>query len=294
MPSPRPTAHVLLPAMAVLVLCAVPAAQVTPTQTTVEALIEAGRYADAESDAVREFDRALPADADTATGRLIETLLRNGRGQEARTIDLAARLVRSQRLRGAPGGDLATSLRRLGEVHYQSGEYATAAVSLREAIAVREAEAEPDLSQLSADLEQLVEVLTDEIARDPKTLDAALTLAERALTIRQRVGEDVGTAHALRARGTVWQSKGDFTKARADFEQSLSLYEQHQPWHPETALALQRLGEQYWFDGTVVQADGVMDRACVMTEGTLRDGHPEIANCLRLQAITRDEVWRTA
>ena len=85
MPSPRPTAHVLLPAMAVLVLCAVAAAQVTPTPTTVEALIEAGRYAEAESDAVRALDRALPADADIATGRLIEALLRNGRGTEART-----------------------------------------------------------------------------------------------------------------------------------------------------------------------------------------------------------------
>jgi CHAT domain-containing protein/tetratricopeptide (TPR) repeat protein len=27
-----------------------------------------------------------------------------------------------------------------------------------------------------------------------------------------------------------------------------------------------------------------------MTEGTLREGHPEVANCLRLRAITRDEV----
>src|SRR5262245_36521904 len=109
MPSPRPTAHVLLPAMAVLVLCAVavPAAQLTPTPTTVEALIETGRYAEAESNAVRALDRALPADADTATGRLIEALLRNGRGHEARTIELAERLVRSYRVRGVPGDELA-------------------------------------------------------------------------------------------------------------------------------------------------------------------------------------------
>ena len=165
-----------------------------------------------------------------------------------------------------------------------------AVVSLREAIAVRKAEAEPDLSQLSADLEQLVEVLTDEIARDPKTLDEALALAERALAIRQRIGEDTGTAHALRARGAVWQSKGDFAKARADFEQSLSLYEQRGSWHPETAVALQRLGEQNWFDGSIGQADDTMSRACAMSEGTLRSGHPAIASCLRLQAITRDEV----
>ena len=33
-----------------------------------------------------------------------------------------------------------------------------------------------------------------------------------------------------------------------------------------------------------------MFRACAMSEGTLRPGHPEIASCLRVQAITRDEV----
>ena len=38
------------------------------------------------------------------------------------------------------------------------------------------------------------------------------------------------------------------------------------------------------------QADEIMSRACAMSEGTLRPGHPDIASCLRLQAITRDEV----
>jgi CHAT domain-containing protein/tetratricopeptide (TPR) repeat protein len=289
MPSPRPTAHVLLPAMAVLALCAAPAAQRAPASTTVEALIEAGRYAEAEADAARALAQTSPADTDTATGQLIEALLRNGRGHEARTIELAERLVSSQRLRGA-GDELAMSLRWLGEALHQSGYYARAIASLREAVAVRERAAEPDVSALAADLEQLVFVLTDEIGRDPKKLDEALTLTERALTIRHQAAEDIGVARALRARGSVWQSKGDFTKARADFEQSLALYEQHQAWHPETALALQRLGEQYWFDGTVVQADATMFRACAMTEGTLRPGHPEIANCLRLQAITKNEV----
>jgi len=294
MPSPRPPANVLLPAMAVLVLCAAPAAQVTPSSTIVEALMEAGRYADAEGEAARALERASPADADAASARLIDALLRNGHGHEARALELAERLVRTDRTPGAPRGDPATDLRRLGEVRYQRGEYTMAIVSIREAIAIREDESEPDLSKQAADLEQLVEVLTDNIARDPKKLDEALALAERALSIRQRIGEDAGVAHALRARGAAWQAKGEFPKARADFEQSLSLYERRQAWHPETALGLRRLGEQYWFDGSVAQADDTLSRACQMSEGTLRQGHPEIADCLRHRADARDDAGDSA
>lgn len=288
MPLPRSIAGVLLPAMAGLVLSApLPAAQ---GASTVEALVEAGRYAEAEAEAERALERASGADLDSASARLVDALLRNGRGTEPRARQLAEQLVSAHRSPGSPRGRLATSLRLLGEVQYQGGEYARAIVSIREAIAIRETEPEPALSHLAADLEQLVTVLTDEIPRDPETLDEALVLAERALSIRQRVRDETGIAHALRVRGAVWQSKSDFAKARADFEQSLLSYERHYPWHPETAIALQRLGEQYWFGGNMGQADEIMSRACQMTEGTLRPGHPEIASCLRLQAITRDEI----
>jgi CHAT domain-containing protein/tetratricopeptide (TPR) repeat protein len=281
MPWPRPTAGALLPAMAGLVLSSV---LIAGQQTTspIQALLDAGRYAEAEAEARRALERASPVDLDGASARLLDAVVRDGRGTSAGARQLAEQRVGAHR---SPG-----SLRRLGEVQYQSGEYARAVASIREAILLREAEPDPDISQLAVDLEQLVEVLADEMVRDPKTLDEALPLAERALSIRQQIGDGVGVAHALRARGAVWQGKGDFAKARADFEQSLALYEQRQPWHPETAIALQRLGEQYWFDGRVVQADDMMSRACAMSEGTLREGHPEIANCLRLHANTRDEV----
>ena len=288
MPSPRLIARVLLPAMAALIFYAAAAAQERIAPSTVDALVQAGRYEDAEAEAARVLARASPGEVDTATGQLIETLLRNGRGHEARTIGLAERLVRSHRLPGARAGDLATSLRRLGEALHQNGEYVRSIASLREAIAVRERGTEPELSELATDLEQLVEALTDEIPRDPKTLDEALALSARALSIRQGIGEDVGVARALRARGAVWQSQGDFAKARADFEQSLSLFERHQPFHPETAFALQRLAEQYLFDGA--PADEAMARACAMSEDTLRRGHPAIASCLRLRADTREQV----
>jgi CHAT domain-containing protein/Flp pilus assembly protein TadD len=258
--------------------------------SSVEFLLEAGRYAEAEAEAVRAVERATPDAVDMARGQWLEALLRNGGGPQARTLELAERLVNSGRSTGAPRDALATSLRRLGEAHYQRGEYAQAVVSFREAISLRDAESDPDGSHVAADLEQLVEVLTDEIARDPQTTDEALTLAERALSIRQRNGDDAGVARALRARGSAWQRKGDFAKARADFEQSLLLYERRQAWHPETAAALQRLGEEYWFDGNAVQADLTMARACAMSEGTLREGHSEISACLRLQALTRYEV----
>jgi CHAT domain-containing protein/tetratricopeptide (TPR) repeat protein len=280
--------------MATLALCAglaaAPGGTQAQTSSTSEGLLDAGQYAEAEAEAARALDGISSADTDAATGRLVDALLRNGRGTEARAHQLAQQLVGSLRSLDSGRDRLATNLRRHGEVEYQSGEYGQAILSIREAISLREAESEPDLPQLATDLELLVEVLTDEIARDPKTLDEALALAERALSIRQAIGEEVGIAHALRARGAVWQSKSDFGRARADFERSLALYERRAPWHPETAVALERLGEQYWFDGSVAQADETMSRACAMSQGTLRPEHPEIASCLRLQAITREEV----
>ncbi len=225
MPSPRLTERVLLPAMAALVLSGAPAAQRAPASTTVEALIEAGRYAEADADGARALDQASPAEADTATGWLIQALLRNGRGHEVRTIELAERLVSSHRLRGADD-ELATSLRWLGEALHQSGDYARASVSLREAVAIREREAEVDVSALASDLEQLVFVLTDEIAREPKTLGRGVWPWPSA---RSRFVNGLAKTLASRTRcalaAAVWQSKGDFQKARADFEQSLSLYE---------------------------------------------------------------------
>lgn len=290
MPSARAIAGVLLPAIAAFALQGVPAAD--GTASAVDTLLEAGRYAEAEAEAeaASALERAPAEEIETASVRLLNALLRNGRGGGTRARELAERLVAAHRSPDSPRGALAASLRHLGESQYQTGEYAKAIVSVREAIALDEAQSDAEASHLAAGLEQLVEVLTDEIARDQQTLDEALTLAERALSIRQRIGEDVGVARALRARGAVWQRKGEFAKARADFEQSLVLYERRRPWHPETAVALQRLGELHWFAGSVLLADETMSRACAMTEGTLREGHPELANCLRLQALTRYDV----
>src|ERR1044071_8110220 len=199
MHSPRGLAGALLLAIATLALGGTLRGQ--GTTATLDALFEAGRYADAEAEAARAMERASPVDLDRATGRFIDARLRNGRGAEARSRELAERLVKAHRLPGAPRGELAASLGRLGQVQYQSGDYTKAIGSLREAIALREAESAPDLPRLAADIEHLVDVRADEIARDPKTLDEGLALAERALAIRRQIGQGVGEAHALQVRG---------------------------------------------------------------------------------------------
>ena len=94
MPLPRSIAGVLLPAMAGLVLStALTVAQ--EAASTVEALLDAGRYAEAEVEAARALDRASAADIDSASGRLLDVLLRNGRGTDTRARELAERLVSS-------------------------------------------------------------------------------------------------------------------------------------------------------------------------------------------------------
>src|SRR5688572_13936495 len=106
MPSPRPIAGVLLPAMAGLVLgAALTLAQETTSK--VEALLEAGRYTEAEVEAARALDRASATDVDSAIARLLDALLRNGRGTDSRARELAERLVSAHLSPGSLRGRLA-------------------------------------------------------------------------------------------------------------------------------------------------------------------------------------------
>ena len=268
------------------------AMQRTPSATVgdIPALIDAGRYEDAEAKAALAVERAPAPEADRARELLLTARLRNGRGAEAPTRDLARSLVDAALSSAAPPDDLALRLQRLGEVLHESADYKGAITAFREAIAIRERDTPGESPALAESLEGLVHVLTDELPRDPKTLDEALALAQRAMSIREASGDGVGIARALQMRGEVWQSKTDFARARPDFERSLELYELNRASHPETAVALLRLGEEYWFEGAFAPADQHVSRACALNESTLRPGHPEIANCLRLLALGREEL----
>ena len=131
-------------------------------------------------------------------------------------------------------------------------------------------------------------MLTDEIGREPKTLDEALDWpSARSRSVNGSV-KTPARARAARTRLRLAEQR-QLPKARTDFEQSLPFYKSASHGYgdsPRTAATRRTV----LFDGSIVQADEEMFRACAMRDGTLGPGHPEMAKCLRLQAITRDKV----
>jgi len=96
---------------------------------TIRALIDAGHYVEAEAsaEAFVSATRTEPAgtvDLDGAVALLVEALVRNGKGSDARTRALAEDVVRSTEARtGRSDPATASSLRLLGDVLIEAGEY---------------------------------------------------------------------------------------------------------------------------------------------------------------------------
>ena len=288
MPGRQLNVHALLSAVTVLALTAVPGyAQGTESgqRGDLAVLLDAGLYARAETEAERSLKNAAPALVVDRTADYVVTLVFNGRGSEARTRDLAQSIVTAHRAGNVPSSRLATSLRVLGDVRRERADYDSAVAAYREAIALRESSAREEPLELAPDLERLARALTEDVVRRVSAFDEGLALVERALTIREGAQDDPGIARALAVRGQIWQGKGDYPRARADFERSLDLSERAHSSHPETAIALRNLGEQLRLDGSLVAAERMLSHACAMSEATLRAGHPDIGHCLRALAI---------
>ena len=123
--------------VAVAIACSAPATaqsiqNVESLPQSVRSLIEKGHYAEAQ-DAAEALLRATRGIGDAlregaATDLLVEALTRNGRGAEPRTREFAEQIVRARTETVGPDNPLlATSLRNLGDVLFQAGDYRLAA-----------------------------------------------------------------------------------------------------------------------------------------------------------------------
>jgi CHAT domain-containing protein/tetratricopeptide (TPR) repeat protein len=259
---------------------------------TVAALIEAGHYAEAEEQAESLYRQAGSGpDSLPAAATLVAALVRNGRGAEPGTRELAESAVRA-RAAASPAQPqlLATALDVLAEVLFQAGDYLLAVSKFREALAVREKAGDTASPDLATNLEHLAQALTDVLVADAAAADEGLRLINRALAIRERSGTPAAIARARRIRGLAWQNSGDYVRARADLEEALRLQEVAHQTHPEVAATLVNLGEQLAFEGALRQAHAALERACTTAEATLRAGHPELATCLRSFAMVDEEL----
>ena len=268
-------------------------AVVASDPATVLALIEAGHYAEANEQAERLYRQAgSGSDSLPVTETLVAALVRNGRGAEPGTRELAESVVRARAAASpAQAQLLATALGALADVLFEAGDYRLAVSKFREALAVREKAGDTTSPELATNLEHLAQALTDVLVADTSAADEGLRLINRALAIREASGTPVAIARARRIRGLLWQSSGNYVRARADLEEALTTLQRvrREP-HPEIAATLVHLGEQLLFEGALVPAHATLERACTMAEATLRKDHPELANCLRSFALVDGEL----
>jgi CHAT domain-containing protein/tetratricopeptide (TPR) repeat protein len=257
---------------------------------TVRRLIDDGRFVEAETAAQELLPRFDAFPSDLGAGDLIvEALLRNGRGAEPRTYQLADRIVRARIAQlGRTDASLARSYRNLGDVWSQAGDYRLATVHYKKALATRERAGNGQPSDVADDLDRLVRVLIE-----TDNFDEAYSLSDRAQSIRARTGDsedDLGLASTLQARALLERKLGNYEKARAALERAVVLRETANPFHSDTAHALIQLGVQRALDGDLLRSQEDLTRALKLARATLRPDHPEIASYLAKLAATLQEM----
>lgn len=260
----------------------------------VRALLAQGRYAEAEARAEQMFPVAADGSFDTSTDPgvgdlLIEALIRNGRGAEARTRAIAENIVRVKASRfGAAHASLASSIHNLAEALLESAEYGIALARVREGLALREQDPAATPSDISDDLDLLTRALTQVGEHDE-----ALVVSTRALEIRNGAGGGQGElafAGTLGLRGVVLQRKGRSAEARVSFERALALVLDTHPAHPETALALTMLGFQLTIDGELLRGNEMLRAAASLARKVLSPAHPQLASALGNLAANLQEL----
>jgi CHAT domain-containing protein/tetratricopeptide (TPR) repeat protein len=257
-----------------------------PGLRNVRAWIDAGRYAEAQAEADRIHALGQTGgngSLDVGAGDLlVEALTLNGRGAEAWTRALADQMVRAREALEPDQPSLARSVRNLGDVLFQAGEFTLATAQYERALSLRQRAGDSNDLEVAEDLDRLARALTW-IER----YDEAVAASNRALAAKEKILDsgDTAVARTLEVRGLLWQRRGDYPRARSDLVRALEIRETIHPAHPETAAALTLFGEQLWLEGDLVQSRQVLSRAVAVSEAALRPEHPDIAAALRSLAI---------
>jgi tetratricopeptide (TPR) repeat protein len=252
---------------------------------SIRELIDGGQYAQAEVEAERtvsglESVQAGPADHHLqAIDLLVEALVCNGKGAEARTRAFAQSVIQAREAQfGFTHPSLGPSLRNLGKVLIQAGEYQSAIPPVERAAAIHEQHLGGNQLELAEDLDVLVQGLTL-----IEKYDRALTTSDRTLDIKEKQlpATDIRIARTLEVRGLLLQRRGDYAGARRALERALTLRESANPEHPRIAETLGLLKDQHQFEGDLVGAQQLGEKALAVAERALRPDHPEIASYLR-------------
>jgi tetratricopeptide (TPR) repeat protein len=252
-----------------------------PSTETFRALMDAGRYAEAESVA-----RRLLGDAEAREGAeslamaaaldlVVEALNTAGKAGDPATREMAERALALKESHPEAGDlSLAVSLRNLGILFLKTGAYAESRPPLDRALAIREAALgaeHPDVAQSLGDLGSLLRSMGD--------YPAAKRLMERALGTRERAfgPEHPDVALGLTALGTMYWGAGDYAEARRYLERALVVYEKTRgPEHPMVAQVINNLAIVLGETGDLASARPYFERGLAIREKMLGPDHPDV------------------
>jgi CHAT domain-containing protein/tetratricopeptide (TPR) repeat protein len=264
----------------------------------VRSLLDAGRYEEAEAGAERLVSGASAETGaeSLATARktdlLVEALLRNGKGAQARTRGLAERAIRVKETQLRPDDvDLSSSLRNLGNTFTASSEFLQSLPLFERAVAIHE---RAQTAQDTAVAEALDDYATALLQVD--RYDEAKRALDRALTIKQtRLGpDDRAVARTLELIALLQQKQGNYPGSRLLLERALRIREPINPNDSELANTLNLFGDQLFFEGDFKTAKQFYDRALALYQSNLRSDHPLIAVVLRNVAAAANGLGEIA
>jgi CHAT domain-containing protein/predicted negative regulator of RcsB-dependent stress response len=249
---------------------------------TIRVLIDAGRYADAQSSA-GELLRSVwhdvgqqPSEASAlALDLVVEARWRNG-DAALDTLSLAERAVDWRRRLGRKP-PLAMSLRNLGLVRLLAGRPREAVTVLEAGLATLEPAVDHNDPALAEALDALAAGLV-EMGRYEEAEDRL----RRSVEIRQKASleDGSGLAHTFELRSLVFLRTGRYSEARPPLERALAI-RRAQPDHPETAATFSLLADLFWLEGRPAAARDAAAQCLSIVRKSLRSTHPDIARCTR-------------
>jgi len=278
---------------------AAPADAAPDSNHTINELLDAGQYAEAETAArarlaeVEARDGPEAASVADVLDILVSALRLGGKPGATETRALAGRAVAiREREAGKRPLALAGSLRELGFVLQQTGDLTAARPVLDRALALRTAalgEQAPEVGESLRDLSSLL--------LDIRDLDTARPLAEQALAIAERAAspDARGLASALGLLANIDFIASRYAEARPLYEREAAIWEAaYGAEHPRVGRALFNLASLDLVAGDYAAALPRLERVIELTTRRLGPEHPDLAPMLTNYGAALLQVGDTA
>ena len=261
----------------------------------IDALIDQGRYAEAESRGRALLDRTAAESgqdslaAADALMALVTALLSNGKASDPGTLAYArqAHAIQTSRL-DASDPTVALGFLTLGHVYYMRGDYPSARIAYEKALSLRE--------QARVPLDERTVKLFEGLANlSAETGDYATSRVyfEKGLAALDRLANKrpASVVGFLNNYGTVLSDLGDLEGARAVFERALDLARRELGEdHPRFALVLDNMGAVLENIGDLAAARSAFERALAIREARLGPDSPQVAVSLsNLASVLLDQ-----